>query len=78
MSSINITVAKEHLDIWLEAEKVVAMGQSYTIGSRSLTRANLSEIRSSIEYWNKKVTELENASKNKGRNKQYIFVPRDF
>ena len=76
MSSINITVAKEHL--WLEAEKVVAMGQSYTIGSRSLTRANLSEIRSSIEYWNKKVTELENASKNKGRNKQYIFVPRDF
>lgn len=78
MSSINITVAKEHLDVWLEAEKTVAMGQSYTIGSRSLTRANLSEIRSSIEYWNKKVTELENASKNKGRNKQYRFVPRDF
>ena len=50
MSAITLEIAKEHLDIWLEAEKAVALGQSYTIGSRSLTRANLSEIRKSIQY----------------------------
>lgn len=75
---ITLDIAKEHLDIWLEAEKVVATGQSYTIEGRSLTRANLSEIRQSIEYWNNKVISLENISKNKGRNRVYRVTPRDF
>ena len=37
--------ARKNLAIWLEAERAVATGQSYRIGTRSLTRANLSEIR---------------------------------
>lgn len=35
--------------MYLEAEKAVLMGQSYTIGNRQLTRANLSEIRAAID-----------------------------
>lgn len=77
MAGITIETAKKHLDMWLDAEAAVATGQSYSIGSRSLTRANLSEIRNTITYWNNKVAELENASKNKGRNRIIRVVPRD-
>lgn len=77
MAAITLEIAKEHLDIWLEAEKAVALGQSYTIGSRSLTRANLSEIRKSIQYWKDTVIALENANMQKGRNRITRVVPRD-
>ena len=77
MSAITLEIAKEHLDIWLEAEKAVALGQSYTIGSRSLTRANLSEIRKSIQYWKDIVTDLENTDTQRGRNRITRVVPRD-
>lgn len=77
MAGITIEIARKHLDIWLEAEAAVATGQSYSIGSRSLTRANLNEIRNTITYWNNKLAELENASNNKGRNRIIRVVPRD-
>ncbi len=77
MPAITLEIAKEHLDIWLEAEKAVALGQSYTIGSRSLTRANLSEIRKSIQYWKDIVTDLENTDTQRGRNRITRVVPRD-
>lgn len=77
MAGITLEVAKKHLDAWLEAEMSVTTGQSYTIGSRTLTRANLTEIRNSIIYWNNKVAALENVQKSGGRNKVYRVVPRD-
>lgn len=77
MSGITLTIAKKHLESWLEAELSVINGQSYAIGSRNLTRANLSEIRNTIEYWQNKVTTLENAEKRKGRNRVVRIVPRD-
>lgn len=77
MAGITLEVAKKHLDAWLEAEMSVTTGQSYTIGSRTLTRANLTEIRNSITYWNNKVAALENVQKSGGRNKVYRVVPRD-
>jgi hypothetical protein len=77
MAGITLEVAKKHLDAWLEAEMTVTTGQSYTIGSRSLTRANLTEIRNSIDYWNGKVAELENVKKTGARNRTYRVVPRD-
>ena len=66
-----------NLDAWLEAELAVTNAQSYTIGSRTMTKANLTEIRKSIEYWQGKVTALENAAKYGGRNRAKRFVPRD-
>ena len=44
---------------------------------RTMTKANLTEIRKSIEYWQGKVTALENAAKYGGRNRAKRFVPRD-
>ncbi len=77
MAGITIEIAKEHLNIWLEAERIVATGQSYTIGSRTLTRANLNEIRKTIDYWENKVSAIEKSNKNNGRNRILRVVPRD-
>lgn len=77
MAGITLETAQKHLDAWLEAEMQVTNAQSYTIGSRTLTKANLTEIRKAIEYWQQKVTILENLKKNNGRSRVKRFVPRD-
>ena len=77
MAGITLETAQTHLDAWLEAEMQVTNAQSYTIGSRTLTKANLTEIRNAIEYWQQKVTILENLKKNNGRSRVKRFVPRD-
>ena len=77
MAAITLETAKKHLEMWLEAESEVAINQSYTIGGKSFTRANLGEIRRQIEYWSNKVQALENIAKRKGRNRVYRVVPRD-
>lgn len=77
MAGITLETAQMHLDAWLEAEMQVTNAQSYTIGSRTLTKANLTEIRNAIEYWQQKVTILENLKKNNGRSRVKRFVPRD-
>lgn len=51
--------AKESLAIWVEAQASVATGQSYKIGSRSLTRASLNEIMKMIEFWRNQIAVLE-------------------
>ena len=77
MAAITLETAKKHLEMWLEAESEVAINQSYTIGGKTFTRANLGEIRKQIEYWGNKVQALENVAKRKGRNRIYRVVPRD-
>ena len=59
MSWITIEEARAKLQMWLEAEAAVATGQSYKIGSRSLTRASLSDIRQQINFWRNEVAKLE-------------------
>lgn len=77
MSGISLKEAQKHLKIWLKAEGEIATSQSYTIGTRTLTRANLKEVRDQIKFWENKVAELESAAANKGRNRVYRAVPRD-
>ena len=77
MAGVTLEIAKKHLDAWLTAELEVTTQQSYTIGSRSLTKANLSEIRKQIQFWENEVARLENISKRGGRNRVFRAVPRD-
>lgn len=67
--------AKEHLRIWLDAEKAVATGQSYKIGTRSLTRASLKDIKDSIKFWRNEVDRLESGAGKGAR--VFRAVPRD-
>lgn len=62
MAGITLQQAQKQLDNWLTASEAVAKGQSYTIstasGSRSLTRANASEILKQIQFWDTQVKRL--------------------
>lgn len=78
MAAWTLEQAKEHLQAWMEAELKVTTGQSYTIGRKQLTRANLSEISEKIRFWSNEVVKIENQMKNKGTNRVYRVVPRDF
>ena len=40
----SVETCKEMINSYIEAEKSVLLGQSYKIGSRELTRADLTEI----------------------------------
>jgi hypothetical protein len=62
MAGLDLATAQAHLDQWIAADLAVATGQSYTIGGRSLTRANAAEIRKNIDYWNRWVQRLSNGS----------------
>ena len=42
-------IQNQRLKMYLEAEQAVLTGQSYTIGNRTLTRANLATIRAAID-----------------------------
>lgn len=66
MPGLTLVQAEAHLAAWLAADTAVASGQSYTIGSRSLTRANASEIRENIDYWQTKVNQLSNGGRSSG------------
>lgn len=58
MAGITLADAETKLALWMAAEEKVASGQSYSIGGRSLTRANLREIREQIEFWDGKIQKI--------------------
>ncbi len=58
MAGITLSQAQTHLDAWLAADLATANGQAYTIGGRSLTRADAAEIRTNILMWERRVQRL--------------------
>ena len=52
--------------------------QSYSIGSRSLTKHDLEKIRSEIEEHDKAISELTAALSGSGRRRAVGIVPRDW
>lgn len=46
------------LKSWLDAEAALATSKSYKVGTRSLTRADMSEIRDRINFWRAEVSRL--------------------
>jgi len=74
MAGITLTIAQTMLTAYITAEQKVLKNQSYSIGDRALTRADLSEIREGVTYWNKKV---ENLSVGRTRPLMTKVIPRD-
>ena len=77
MAVFSRKICEEKLNTWLAAEESIATGQSYQIGTRMLTRANLKEVREEMEYWAGKLAEIDAEEKSGGRNRLYHFTPRD-
>ncbi len=73
-----IDVINARLALYLDAEsKILEGAQSYTIGSKTLQRANLEEIREMIDNLILKRKELELKLKGQGLRKSYRVVIRD-
>lgn len=72
MSGITLAQAQTQLAAWLDADAKVAMGQSYTIAGRSLTRADAGEITAKIEYWNSKVWSLSLSAQGRSRSRTMV------
>lgn len=63
------------LKLYLEAEEKILQGQSYTISNRTLTRANLSEVRKVIDDLLAQGAVLEGMEPEKNRrSKRIVFI----
>lgn len=62
MAGITLADAQAQLDAWLAASLAVANNQSYTIGDRTLTRANAAWIQSQIAFWEGRVQSLSRST----------------
>ncbi len=63
---------KRRLDLYYECEEKILQGQSYTIGSRSLSRADLSEVRAAIQKMESELNTLETRGTRKRAVKRII------
>lgn len=75
MQERQLAEAKEMRSAWIEAEKALTTGKSYQIGTRSLSRVDLSEVRDAIDYWTNEIARIENLAV--GRGRAYRVIPRD-
>lgn len=73
-----ISKKRQRLEMYYAAEEaVLGAAQSYSIGGRSLTRANLADIRNMIDQLEKEITVLEAREAGKCPRKAFGVVPRD-
>jgi len=62
--SITLQTAQYALNAWLKADLAVAKGQSYSMNGRSLSLANVREIREQIHYWERRIAALSSSRHN--------------
>jgi len=65
--------AREMRAIWLAAEKAIAQtGQSYQVGERRMTRADLPEVRKQVRYYDRMISRLDGTAP-----RAKCVIPRD-
>ena len=70
---MNREILRNRLEMYLQIEqKILLSGQSYTIGNRTLTRADLKEVRAIIDDLS---AQLDVAELRGGRQKRVVFMP---
>lgn len=77
MASERLTNTTRRLAEYYAAETAILAGQSYTMGSRSLTRANISWVQKQIKEFEDEIEELKAAEGGRGRRKSFRITPRD-
>lgn len=75
-----LTMRQSFLEKAYEAYDKLLSGevQSYTIGSRSLTKFDLETLQDTIAKWEKEVDELEALLAGQKRRKSVGVIPRDW
>lgn len=64
---VSYTEAVAALRQWTEALNATSSGQSYSIGNRTLTRQDITEIRGEIQRWHNTVTAMEAHAQGRSR-----------
>lgn len=59
---MDLPTANANLETWEKAQQAVATGTSYSIGGRSLTRADINDITNQITYWRREIKRLSGLS----------------
>lgn len=67
MAGITLAQAEARLADYLAAEEAVLARQSYTIGDRTYTRADLAKIQEGIKLWDDRAKNLAATSAGRGR-----------
>ncbi len=65
--------ARRRLELYYKAEEAILTGQEYTIGSKKLRRADLSDVQAMISKLEKDVKALNSG----GKNRAVRAVPLD-
>lgn len=76
MVGITLEMADARLQMYLAAETRVLAKQSYEIGDRKLTYADLGEIRAGIAQWQEWVDRLNRARPARGRARRGMICGR--
>lgn len=74
MAGITLAQAEAQLAAWLEASIAVSKGQSYSVGGRSVTRADLPAISAQIDKWERKVQQLQGGSSGGSRVRHGVLI----
>ena len=74
-----ISNIEKALNEYYEAELAIVSGaQQYSLGSRSLTRANLAEVRRAIIDLENLLDRLQSELNGRGRNRMTAVIPIDY
>lgn len=68
---MNLTILKNRLASYLEAERAILNSQEYTIGTRRLVRADLKAVQAEIERLSEEIDALEESSR--GQRRAVVF-----
>lgn len=77
MANLDKQTCQKMLDEYLKAETAVLSSQSYTIGGRTLSRANLAEIQKGVELWSERLNSATRRELTGGRLFCRRVIPRD-
>ena len=74
MSNSVLEMKKRRLELYYESEEKVLNSQSYTLGSKTLTRADLASIQNMIKKLEGEISSLEKYGKTKRRSVRIVPV----
>jgi hypothetical protein len=76
-AGITLEAAKTRLQEYLDAERKVLAGQDIHFEGRRITRADLTAVRSGIEYWNNWIQRLSGGTtRARGRTRHGVIGRR--
>lgn len=79
MSNAILEIKRKRLELYYEAEEKVLNSQSYTLGSKTLTRADLMAIQNMIKNWKARLHRLNSTERQKeGQSVLFRLIRRQY